>query len=62
MTASAEEQSASAQEMSTAMDRVAKAVTEISGQLERSRSVIDEQVKQAVGINEEAKELSELAT
>jgi methyl-accepting chemotaxis protein len=62
MTASAEEQSASAQEMSTAMDRVAKAVTEISEQLERSRSVIDEQVKQAVGINEEAKELSELAT
>ena len=62
MTASAEEQSASAQEMSTAMDRVAKAVTEISEQLERSRSVIDEQVKQGVGINEEAKELSELAT
>ncbi|PNR95082.1 methyl-accepting chemotaxis protein [Petrotoga olearia] len=62
MTASAEEQSASAQEMSTAMDRVAKAVTEISEQLERSRSVIDEQVKQGIGINEEAKELSELAT
>ncbi|ABX31561.1 methyl-accepting chemotaxis sensory transducer [Petrotoga mobilis SJ95] len=62
MTASAEEQSASAQEMSTAMDRVAKAVTEISEQLERSRSVIDEQVNQAAGINEEAKELSELAT
>jgi methyl-accepting chemotaxis protein len=44
------------------MDRVAKAVTEISEQLERSRSVIDEQVKQGIGINEEAKELSELAT
>ncbi|WP_146255661.1 hypothetical protein, partial [Petrotoga sp. 9PWA.NaAc.5.4] len=52
----------SAQEMSSAMDRVAKAVTEISQQLERSRKIIDNQVEQAIGINEDAKELNEISS
>jgi methyl-accepting chemotaxis protein len=62
MTASAQEQSASAQEMSSAMDRVAKAITEISEEIEGSRGVIDNQLRQAIGINEEARELSEIST
>ncbi|WP_199172664.1 hypothetical protein, partial [Petrotoga sp. 9PWA.NaAc.5.4] len=51
-----------AQEMSSAMDRVAKAVTEISQQLETSRKIIDNQLEQAIGINEDAKELNKISS
>lgn len=61
MSASAEEQSTSAQEISLTMDRVAKAITEISQQLENSRKIIEEQLKQSVQTNNDAKELNEIS-
>jgi len=50
-----------AQEISLTMDRVAKAITEISQQLENSRKIIEEQLKQSVQTNNDAKELNEIS-
>lgn len=62
LTATSEEQGASAQEMASAMDTSAKAVSEIREQIERMADGVADQAKGAGLVNTSAQQLDELAS